>query len=148
MNKIKYFFVLQVFIILAIGSGGCSSRAGGGIKQVCFYTECVKVEVAATPDERAKGLQYRQSMGRDEGMLFIFPSSAHQSFWMKDTLIPLDIIWFDARKRIVFFLSNVLPCETDQCPVYTPDSNARYVLEVNAGVVAELGLSVGDQAFF
>ena len=67
---------------------------------------------------------------------------------MKDTLIPLDIIWLDRHKRIVFIIPNVLPCETEKCPVYTPDADAEYVLEVNAGVTAELGLSVGDQAVF
>ena len=67
---------------------------------------------------------------------------------MKDTYIPLDIIWLDSRKRVVFIIPNVLPCETDQCPVYTPDRDAKYVLEVNAGVTAELGIGVGDEAAF
>ncbi len=148
IKMLKRFFILQIFIFLLVGSWGCSPRAGGDIQQVCFDDACIKVEVAATQEERAKGLQSRRSMGQDEGMLFIFPSSHLQSFWMKETLLPLDIIWMDGRRRIVFIIPHVLPCETNQCPVYTPDSNAKYVLEVNAGVAAELGLGVGDQAFF
>ena len=148
IKMIKRFIIVQIFIVLLVGFWGCSSRAGGGISEICFYDECIKVEVAATQEERAKGLQSRRLMERSEGMLFIFPSSRRQSFWMKDTFIPLDIIWMDGRRRIVFIIPSILPCETDQCPVYTPDSDAKYVLEVNAGVAAELGLGVGDQAVF
>ena len=67
---------------------------------------------------------------------------------MKDTFIPLDIIWIDRNKRIVTVVSDVLPCEIEQCPVYAPDNDALYVLEVNAGVAIELGLKGGDQAVF
>lgn len=126
----------------------CSSQTGGGAEDVCFYDHCIKVEVVRTQEERGRGLQFRKSLGRDEGMLFVFPSSQRQSFWMKDTFIPLDIIWIDRHKRVVFIIPNVLPCETEKCPVYTPDTAANYVLEVNAGVTVELGLRVGDQVSF
>jgi len=106
------------------------------------------MEVAQTPEERGRGLQDRKSLGKDEGMLFVFEKSQRQSFWMKDTYILLDIIWMDRNKNIVFLIPNILPCETEQCPVYTPDKDAFYVLEVNAGVSIELGLGVGDQAVF
>ncbi len=143
----RNFILLLVPVFLAVLLG-CSLSKKGGIGEVCFYDECIKVEVAKTQEERAKGLQFRRSMGRDEGMLFIFSASVRQSFWMKDTFIPLDIIWLDGRKRIVFMIPYILPCETEKCPVYTPDTDAKYVLEVNAGVAAELGLGVGDQAIF
>lgn len=126
----------------------CSYREGGDPEQVCFAERCIRVEVAGTPEERARGLQFRESLGKNEGMLFIFPESRRQSFWMKDTSIPLDIIWMDRDKRVVFVIPNILPCATEHCPVYTPDTDALYVLEVNAGVTAEWGLRVGDQARF
>ena len=144
----KRIIIFPLFFFLFVGPWGCFSQAGGGINKVCFYDECIKVEVVQTQAERARGLQSRRSLGRDEGMLFIFPSSRRQNFWMKDTFIPLDIIWMDGRKRIVFVIPNIPPCETDQCPVYSPDTDANYVLEVNAGVAAEMGLSIGDQAEF
>jgi len=144
----KYIIIYPVFFLLLVGFWGCFHRPGGGITQVCFNDECIKVDVAVTHEERAKGLQFRKSMERNEGMLFIFSSSIRQSFWMKNTFIPLDIIWMDGRKRIVFIIPNILPCETEQCSVYTPDADAKYVLEVNAGVTTELGLVVGDQAVF
>lgn len=140
--------ICPIIFILMVGLSACSSQTVGGTREVCFYDQCIKAEVAQTPGKRGKGLQFRESLGKDEGMLFIFPSSHRQSFWMKDTFIPLDIIWMDIRKRVVFIIPNVLPCETEQCPVYTPDTAANYVLEVNAGITLELGLSVGDQAVF
>lgn len=140
--------ILPIFFLLLVNLWGCSPRVEGDVKQVCFDKKCIKAELAETPVERGKGLQFRKSMGRDEGMLFIFPSSNRHTFWMKDTFISLDIIWMDSKKRIVFVIPNILPCETEQCPVYTPGSGAKYVLEVNAGVTTELGLSVGDRAVF
>ena len=126
----------------------CSSQMGKDRRKVCFYDRCVKAELARTQEERGRGLQFRRSLGHDEGMLFVFPSSHPQGFWMKDTLIPLDIIWMDRHKRIVFIAPSVLPCETEPCPVYMPDTAADYVLEVNAGVAAQWGLRPGDQAVF
>jgi len=115
---------------------------------VCFDGRCISAEVVQTPEDRRQGLQFRESLGRDKGMLFIFSQSRPHSFWMKDTLIPLDIIWMDHNRRIVFIASDVPPCKTEQCPVYAPGRNAAYVLEVNAGVAAELELKIGDQARF
>lgn len=128
--------------------GGCVRSAEETTQQVCFADHCIKAEVARTQEERARGLQLRASLGTDEGMLFVFPSSRLQGFWMKDTLIALDMIWMDEHKRIVTILNNVLPCETEQCPAYLPDRDAQFVLEVNAGVASEMGIKVGDQAVF
>ena len=148
IKMLKRMMILQMVFILIVGLSACSSQMGSDTEDVCFYDHCIAAEVARTSEERGRGLQLRKSLGRDGGMLFVFPASRRQSFWMKDTFIPLDIIWMDRHKRIVFIIPNVFPCETDQCPVYTPDKDALYVLEVNAGVTTELGLKVGDQAVF
>jgi len=95
-----------------------------------------------------KGLQARQYLGNDRGMLFIFQENKKHSFWMKDTFIALDIVWIDRDKRIVTIMPNILPCETEQCPVYAPSKDSLYVLEVNSGVTIELGLKAGDHAIF
>jgi hypothetical protein len=95
-----------------------------------------------------KGFQNRKFLSQDRGMLFIFPNTKKHSFWMKDTLIALDIIWIDDNKRVVTIMPGVLPCETEQCPVYAPSKDARYVLEVNSGVAFELGVKEGDHVFF
>lgn len=114
--------------------------------QICFQKHCFHVETAKTEPERIKGLQGRKSLGRDEGMLFIFETSERHGFWMKDTLLPLDIIWLDADKRIVEIIPRVPPCVADPCPVYAPKSTALYVLEINAGMAAALGIKAGQQA--
>lgn len=148
IRMLKRVIILQMIFVLIVGLSACSSKIGGDKEEVCFYDHCINAEVVRTQEDRGRGLQFRKSLGEDEGMLFVFPASQRQSFWMKDTFIPLDIIWMDRHKRIVFIIPNVFPCETEQCPVYTPDTAAIYVLEVNAGVTTEVGLKVGDQAVF
>ncbi len=109
----------------------------------------VFVEVAQTPAEKQKGLMFREYMAEDEGMLFILDSTGIYSFWMKNTLIPLDLIWFDENWRIVDIKQNVPPCTvpTDQrCPSYTPKLPVRYTLEVNGGWVEKNNVSIGDYA--
>jgi uncharacterized membrane protein (UPF0127 family) len=88
------------------------------------------VEIAQTPEEKMKGLMYRTSLSDDEGMLFVFPQEDFHTFWMKNTFIPLDIIWIDKDFRIVDIQTHT-PC-TKNCPYATPKAKAKYVLEVNA----------------
>ena len=99
--------------------------------QVCFNNTCFKVEAT---DDIAKGLMYREKMEADHGMLFIFPTIQKHSFWMKNTLIPLDIIWLDEKKEVVFIAKNAQPC-TEECSLIIPDKNAKYVLEINTGII-------------
>lgn len=116
--------------------------------QVCFQDHCVDVEVVQEPKERVRGLQGRTSLGQDQGMLFIFDLNQPQRFWMKDTLIPLDMIWLDFARRVVHIEHNVLPCVSDPCPSYGPRDPVLYVLEVNAGKAREMNLAVGAQMEF
>lgn len=117
-------------------------------KQVCFSDRCVNVEVVATQEARAKGLQERTSMPADQGMLFIFPDNGLYDFWMKDTLIPLDMIWINEHFKIVSIQEGVLPCAADPCPEYKAADVSRYVLEVNASYARIYGLKVGDEVVF
>ena len=104
----------------------------------------VHIELATDDDTRAQGLMYRDQLRPATGMLFLFPKEGHYAFWMKNTLIPLDMIWIDTQKRIVDVKSNVPPCKADPCTSYPPAGNARYVLEVASGVAKEHGLKAGD----
>jgi len=81
-------------------------------------------------------------------MLFVFPQSRQQSFWMKDTLIPLDMIWLDYKRRIIYIERDVPPCQSDPCPTYRPSTEAMYVLEVNAGLAEAQRIQEGDVAWF
>ena len=87
-------------------------------------------------------------MAPKHGMLFVFSESRRQGFWMKDTRIPLDIIWMDDSRRVTFIAAGAPPCMMDSCPSYTPDKESLYVLEVNAGEAARSGIHPGDQARF
>src|SRR5215218_5443429 len=93
----------------------------------------VQAEIVDTPDAVERGLMFRESLGPNEGMLFIFEKTGFYPFWMKNTLIPLDIIWIDEQWRIVSIAESVPPCRTDPCATYPPAGDARYVVEVSAG---------------
>ena len=106
--------------------------------------ERFSVEVVRTPEKQALGLMYRDEMADDHGMLFIFPNEARRSFWMKNTRIALDIIYFDADLRMVSVSENTPPCRTPRCPSYPSEGPAQYVLELNAGKASELDLEAGS----
>lgn len=106
------------------------------------------VELATTPAAQQQGLSDRNSMPADHGMLFIFNQEAQWGFWMHDMRFPLDIIWFNSSRQVVFTEENLPPCTPSTCPVYTPLVNAMYVLEVNAGFVAANGVGLGDSFAF
>ena len=145
---LRQLLILCIPVLFSTCLSACSSQANSPSEQICFADGCIYIEIVQTPEERRKGLQARKYLSKGNGMLFIFSESKKYSFWMKDTFIPLDIIWIDRNKRIVTIMSDVLPCEIEQCAVYAPDNDALYVLEVNAGVAIELGLKGGDQAVF
>ena len=106
----------------------------------------VDAELATTPESRTRGLMDRPTMAVDKGMLFIFEVAQPLSFWMFNTLIPLDIIFADAERRITSIHASVPPCRPPlRCPTYASHGLAQFVLEVNAGTVAKAGLGVGDE---
>jgi len=145
---LRHLLALWTPLFFVVCFSSCSSPAKDLADKICFSDGCIQIEVAQSQEERMKGLQARQYLGKERGMLFVFQESKKHSFWMKDTFIALDIVWIDGEKRIVTIMPNILPCKTEKCPVYTPSKNALYVLEVNAGVTIELGLNVGDHAVF
>jgi len=144
----RHSLILWTLLLFAVCFSSCSSPAKDLSDQICFSDGCIQIEVARTQEERMRGLQVRRHLGNDRGMLFVFPKSKKHSFWMKDTVIALDIVWIDGDKRIVTIMPNIYPCATEKCPVYTPSKDALYVLEVNSGVTVELDLKVGDHAIF
>jgi uncharacterized membrane protein (UPF0127 family) len=116
-----------------------------GEPQVELKGERFDVEVVTTPEKQALGLMFRDSLASDEGMLFVFPNSKVRSFWMKNTRIPLDIFYFDENLKLVSVAEGAKPCHVQQCPSYPSTGPARYVLELNAGKAAELGVKAGDE---
>jgi uncharacterized membrane protein (UPF0127 family) len=105
----------------------------------------ITAELADTTEKRARGLMFRDALPADRGMLFTFAEAQPWTFWMKNTRIPLDIIWLDRHKRIVHLERNVPGCtrQDDGCPQYQPNEDAVYVLELAAGQSEALGLKRG-----
>ncbi|MFZ3074429.1 MAG: DUF192 domain-containing protein [Minisyncoccales bacterium] len=119
-------------------------EAGRIAGKVCFGEQCYGVELARTSQEIERGLMYRSSLDKDKGMLFDFGTAGIHKFWMKNTLISLDMVWIGADKKIIFISNNISPCIKNTCPLYGPDLPARYVLEVNGGEMKRLTAKVGD----
>ncbi|MDO8580862.1 MAG: DUF192 domain-containing protein [Candidatus Omnitrophota bacterium] len=136
---------MMIYIFLAILFSGCNQPSPN---QVCFPQKCFNVEVVVDEKDRERGLQDRRSLDANAGMLFIFPISHDYAFWMKDTLIPLDMIWLDYAQRVAHIEQNVPPCEQDPCPSYAPSQKALYVLELNAGQAERINLRTGQRAEF
>jgi uncharacterized membrane protein (UPF0127 family) len=102
----------------------------------------ITVELADTPEKRALGLMYRRDLPELHGMLFLFPRQEPQSFWMKNTPLPLDIIFIDATRTIVSIAPNTTPFSEKLIP---SDKPAQFVLEVNGGFCQRHGIAVGNR---
>jgi uncharacterized protein len=113
-------------------------------KTLCFTDSCITVEIADTDFLRQQGLMFRDKLDWDKGMLFINEKSGIHSFWMKNTLIPLDVIWIDERMQIVH-IASAAPCTKDPCRTYNPGVSSKYVVEVNQGYSLKHNLSIGDK---
>ncbi|MFH1425796.1 MAG: DUF192 domain-containing protein [archaeon] len=142
----RYKVALVVFIILII-LVVFLSFGRPEIYRACFGERCLELEIANNFEERAEGLMNRVSLAEDKGMLFVFEEVGKYAFWMKNTLIPLDIIWLD-EEGIVVHIEHAVPCEAEPCRSYVSDADAFYVLETNLGFVEEEGVEVGDFVLF
>lgn len=105
----------------------------------------VSIEVANTEEERERGLMNRSELGEYNGMLFVFEEDGKNSFWMKNTIIPLDMIFINSDKRVVEVIENAQPCEEGHiCPKLTPLVEYMYCLEVNSGFAEANNIEEGD----
>ena len=101
-----------------------------------------RVEVARTPQQQAQGLMFRTAMEPDEGMVFVFPNAQMRSFWMKNTVLSLDILFIGPDRRVINVAANTTPYSERSIPSAAP---AVAVLELNAGRARELGIVAGSQ---
>lgn len=125
----------------------CACAAGASGPSVELKGHRFDIEIAADDASRERGLMFRESMPADHGMLFLFERPAAQTFWMKNTHIPLDILYFDQNYKLVSVQQRVPPCHStgNDCPVYPSTGPAQYVLELNAGIADKLGIKEGDE---
>jgi uncharacterized protein len=131
----RFLIVLMMMVSCAACSAGPSVEIAG---------KRFTVEVADTQEKQALGLMYRDELADDRGMVFLFPSEAPRSFWMKNCRISLDILYFDKDLKMVSSALSAPPCRTQSCPSYPSKAPAMYVLELRAGMATELGIAVGD----
>ena len=115
----------------------------------------IKAEVAARDEDRQQGLMYREKMGANEGMLFVFEEAGFYPFWMQNCRIALDIVWLDRSFKVVSIAESVPPCRLPKCdppcasmewPTYppAPGTSAKYVVELTAGFAKRHGLKTGQ----
>ena len=137
---------LALTLLAAYSLTACASARGPWVE---LAGQRYGIEVADDDAERARGLMYRDAMPEDRGMLFIHDAEEPQAYWMKNTKIPLDILYFDNGRKLVSQQRDIPPCSLgDACPSYPSNVPARYVLELNAGEAARLKLQDGAELTF
>jgi uncharacterized membrane protein (UPF0127 family) len=156
-NRAAAFLAVPLLLAAALGgAGGCGARnpsagaAGSspalqpaGPRVIFPDGTVIHVEVASDEATREQGLMYRDQLAEDRGMIFLFPQPGIYPFWMKNTLIPLDMIWIDGNHHVVDVAANVPPCKADPCPSVPPKGSALFVLETAAGVAAKHRVAKG-----
>ena len=139
MRPMLHFLRPFSFLLMLLSLSACAAQP----LEVELKGEVYTVDLALTAAEQRRGLMFVRSMPADHGMLFVFPREAPRSFWMKNTRIPLDILYFDAELQLVS-VARARPCVAAPCPAYPSKGPARYVLELNAGQAEKLNLAPGD----
>lgn len=135
--------LLLSFVLLSLTS---CSRVGDGKHATVRFSEAgrdttsFQVEIVATPEERARGLMFRKSLKKNEGMLFLFPREQQLAFWMKNTFLSLDMVFVSSDWKVVGVLRDVPPLNEERRMV---DGNSQYVLEFAAGTAEREGIEPG-----
>ncbi|TAK08106.1 DUF192 domain-containing protein [bacterium] len=141
----KFLWAFGLLALLAVGLLACRSHPRVVISTKSGEQLALQVEVADTPAKRSLGLQYRNELGDDQGMLFLFPSQGAQSFWMKNTPLPLDMIFIGSDLKIVGIIRQAVPFSTTSLTVPAP---SQFVLEIKGGLSRRKGIEVGNRVRF
>lgn len=140
---LRLLFLRLLLVACGLGVAGCASSNGLWVE---IADERYSVEVADDDAERSRGLMFRDVLEPGTGMLFLHERESFLAYWMKNTRIPLDILYFDRDLRLVSQQRDVPPCSLgDRCPSYPSDAPAQFVLELNAGEAERLGLEDGEE---
>ena len=137
--------IILLILILTISACTTQTQQETCIDEICFDENCFKIEIPRTQEEMIRGLMHVEYLPDDEGMLFIFKEPRAHAFWMKDTLIPLDMIWLDEELQVVY-VQTAVPCIEEPCTIYAPNTTALYTLEINAGLADEKNIEIGQKA--
>jgi len=152
MIKDKKFIIIGILIaIVLIFAIICAfsfsvfyfkSDFGKGVVKI--NGKSIKVETALTAETQYQGLQGRNSLPADQGMLFVFKDKRYHEFWMQGMKFPIDIIWINDSKIIEITKNAPVPTNSNSPAIFTPPSEVNYVLEVNAGYTEKNNIKIGD----
>ena len=148
---VKWAFIIiwiKILIIIFFFFHAAVKKTNFKIQQpeFCFQESCFELEIADTPEKRTLGYMFRKQIPDNQAMLFVFWIPGYHSFWMKNTLVPLDMIWLDEDYRVIS-INQAEPCwENEDCPWYSPDSEIKisYVIEANSWTAEKIWLSIWD----
>jgi len=135
-------FVFASALLAPLGGASALEKSSLTIETATGAKLRFQVELARTPDEQAQGLMYRKSMAADAGMLFIYAQPREAGFWMKNTYLPLDLLFIESDGRVERIHANAEPLST--APIEGP-VKTKAVLEINGGTAARLGIRPGDR---
>jgi uncharacterized membrane protein (UPF0127 family) len=141
----RLIFALLVSFAIFTGVTACQAQPQVSVITGKGSEIAFQVEIADTPAKREMGLQYRRELAESRGMIFLFPREEHQSFWMKNTPIPLDLIFISAERKIVGIVNNATPFSLDPRSV---NGRSQYVLEIKGGLSVRHGFKAGDLVRF
>jgi len=147
-NKKIFGLIILVLVFTGISYTQLSGSGTKKKKSIYFKNNSFLVQVAETKQQQEKGLMFVRSLPPNSGMLFIYKDEAVRYFYMKNTYIPLDIIWMDKGKKVVFIKKNAQPENLDVYETIQPQEEAMYVLELNAGSLDRIGLRINDTLRF
>ncbi len=135
---------MKKIIFLLLFLIACSQINTSQIKYAEIKNQKIPVELALTPEQQTKGMMFRTNL--TGGMLFVYGDEAQRSFWMKNTLIPLDMIFIDKNNKITA-IHYALPCKSEPCKIYA-SPKAKYVLEVGGNFTIKNNIKVGAEVLF
>ena len=149
-DKSKRFLIISILLIIIGGVAvfnlfqkePTATKVTEKYVSVEINEKLITAEIAKTPQQITRGLSDRKSLPKDEGMLFFLGGRRIATFWMKDMLFPIDIIWID-NEKVVYIIENAPPPNASSTPTYTPDKPSTHVLEVNAGFAQKHNIKVG-----
>ena len=139
----SFFFVVCLTVLLQ--TTACRAEPSVTIATKEGRELTFQVEVADTPTKRELGLQYRRDLAPDRGMIFLFPTESEHAFWMRNTPIPLDMIFINSAGKIVGVVEQAVPFSTDSRSV---SAASQFVLEINGGLSKRHGIKIGDSVRF
>jgi uncharacterized membrane protein (UPF0127 family) len=139
---------LALTAVLILAPAVCTEATPSVIPLKLPSGKALQVEVMATNADREMGLMFRRSLPEDRGMLFVFDEPGNYGFWMKNCRFPIDMVWLDDKRRVVYIAEKVPPCKNDPCPSYGGLQRALYVLELGAGQARREKTAMGSVVDF